>query len=70
MRILAKDFGELIFRNHLNSHGVLLLRMKNQPAAIRMVRLQQVWTQIESMLPGHFVVVTASKIRLRLLTTP
>jgi len=44
--------------------------MKNQPAAIRMVRLQQVWTEIESILSGHFIVVTASKIRLRPLTMP
>ena len=65
-----KDFGELVFRDHLNSHGVILLRMQNRPAAIRLVRLQQVWTLVESRLPGHFVVVTASKIRLRPLTTP
>jgi predicted nuclease of predicted toxin-antitoxin system len=65
-----KDFGELIFRDHSNSHGVILLRMKNRPAAIRLVRLQQVWTLVESRLPGHFVVVTASKIRLRPLRKP
>ncbi|MGA7496258.1 MAG: DUF5615 family PIN-like protein [Isosphaeraceae bacterium] len=65
-----KDCGELIFRDHSISHGVILLRMKNRPAAIRLVRLQQVWILVESRLPGHFVVVTASKIRLRPLTTP
>ena len=65
-----KDFGELIFRDRSNSHGVILLRMKNRPAAMRLVRLQQVWALIESRLPGHFVVVTASKIRLRPLTKP
>ena len=65
-----KDFGELILRDHSNSHGVILLRMENRPAAIRLVRLQQVWTLVEPRLPGHFVLVTASKIRLRPLTTP
>ena len=64
-----KDFGEAIFRGHANSHGVVLLRMENRPAAIRLARLQQVWTLVESRVPGHFVVVTASKIRLRPLTT-
>jgi len=44
--------------------------MKNRPAAIRLARLQQVWALVESRLPGHFVVVTASKIRLRPLTRP
>ena len=48
-----KDFGELIFRDHSNSHGVILLRMKNRPAAIRLVRLQQVWTLVESRLGGE-----------------
>lgn len=65
-----KDFEELIFRDHLNSHGVMLLRMENRPAAHRLARLQQVWTLVESRLPGHFVVVSSSKIRLRPLTTP
>jgi predicted nuclease of predicted toxin-antitoxin system len=37
-----KDFGELIFCDHLNSHGVILLRMDDRPAAIRLFRLQQV----------------------------
>lgn len=60
-----KDFGELIFREHSNNHGVILLRMKSRPASSRLTRLQQVWTQLEPRLPGHFVVVTASKIRLR-----
>jgi len=59
-----------VFRDHSKDYGVILLRMKNRPAAIRLVRLQQVWTLIESRLPGHFVVVTASKIRLRPLTKP
>ena len=65
-----KDFGELIFRDHLNSHGVMLLRMENRPAAHRLARLQQIWVLVESRLPGHFVVVSSSKIRLRPLTTP
>jgi predicted nuclease of predicted toxin-antitoxin system len=45
-----KDFGELIFRDHLNSHGVVLLRMENRPATIRLVRLPQVWNSVESRM--------------------
>jgi predicted nuclease of predicted toxin-antitoxin system len=65
-----KDFGELIFRQRKNSHGVILLRMEDRPASARLSRLQQVWTVVKSKLPGHFLVVTASKIRLRPLTPP
>ncbi len=31
-----KDFGELVFRDHLNSHGVILLRMGEFPASVRL----------------------------------
>jgi predicted nuclease of predicted toxin-antitoxin system len=37
------DFGELVFRHHLNSHGVILMRMEDSPASIRLLRLQKAW---------------------------
>jgi predicted nuclease of predicted toxin-antitoxin system len=64
------DFGELIFRKRLNSHGVILLRMGNSPASVRLSRLQKAWATIEKSLPHKFVVVTKSKLRVRALTTP
>ena len=36
-----KDFGELVFRDRLNSHGVILMRMENSPASSRLARLQR-----------------------------
>jgi predicted nuclease of predicted toxin-antitoxin system len=65
-----KDFGELIFRDHGNSHGVILVRMEDRPASARLLRLQQVWNLVESKVPGHFLVVTAARIRRRPLTPP
>ena len=65
-----KDFGELVFRDHLNSHGVILMRMENFPASFRLARLQAVWITIENNLPGKFIVVTKSKVRIRALTSP
>ncbi len=65
-----KDFGELVFRDHLNSHGVILLRMGGFPVSYRLSRLQTVWTTVENNLPGRFVVVTESKLRVRALTPP
>jgi predicted nuclease of predicted toxin-antitoxin system len=65
-----KDFGELVFRDRRNSHGVVLLRMEDRPAADRLARLQVVWAAIDANLPGHFVVVTAKNLRMRPLTPP
>ncbi len=56
-----KDFGDLVFRDRLNSHGVILLRMGDFPVSFRLARLQAVWTTVEKNLPGKFVVVTESK---------
>ncbi len=65
-----KDFGELVFRDHLNSHGVILMRMENSPASFRLARLQHAWATIERNLPGKFLVVTRSKLRIRMMKTP
>lgn len=65
-----KDFGELVYRDRRSSHGVILLRMENAPIARRLARLQAVWPALESHLPGNFLVVTQSKLRVRPLKTP
>jgi predicted nuclease of predicted toxin-antitoxin system len=65
-----KDFGELIFRDRLNNHGVILMRMGDFPVSFRLARLQDVWTTVENNLPGRFVVVTESKLRARALALP
>ena len=64
-----KDFGELVFRDHLNSHGVILLRMENSPASFRRAPATRLG-QIERNLPGKFLVVTKSKLRIRMMKTP
>jgi hypothetical protein len=65
-----KDFGELVFRDRRNTHGVILLRMESLPAASRLARLQGVWAAVEANVPGHFLVVTETKVRRRPLTPP
>lgn len=65
-----KDFGELIFRDQRNSHGVILLRMDDLSASARLARLQAAWAVIEANLPGHFIVVSRTKLRVRPLTPP
>ncbi len=65
-----KDFGELVYRDRRNSHGVILLRMEDRPATQRLARIQAVWAVIESHLPGNFLVATLSRLRIRSLTPP
>ncbi len=43
-----KDFGELIFRDRLNSNGVILLRLSEKPLTDRLLRLQEVWSVVEA----------------------
>ena len=60
-----KDFGELVFHRHLNSHGILLLRIRAPSIAQRLSRLTTVWREIEDNVAGNMVVVTESKVRVR-----
>lgn len=63
-----KDFGELIFRDKLNSHGVILLRLYDLFLTERLNRLQEVWSVIEANPSGRFIVVTSKRIRVRPLS--
>ena len=60
-----KDFGELIFRDQLNSHGIILLRLHDLPIPDRLTRLQEVWSVIEANPSGRFIVVTTARVRVR-----
>lgn len=60
-----KDFGELIFRDKMNTHGVILLRLFHLTVQDVLARVQSVWSVIESRLQGHFVVVTERRVRSR-----
>lgn len=63
-----KDFGDLVFRDRRNSHGVVMLRLEDLPASLRLARLQAVWAVIEAGMPGSFLVVTETKVRRRPMT--
>lgn len=60
-----KDFGELVFRDRLNSHGVVLLRLKDMSMDDRIRRLEQSWSVVEANSSGYFIVVTAHRVRVR-----
>ena len=60
-----KDFGELIFRDHLTSHGVILLRLGDMILTDRLARLGEVWPTVEAHPTGKFLVITPTKVRVR-----
>ncbi|MGE3538821.1 MAG: DUF5615 family PIN-like protein [Candidatus Tectimicrobiota bacterium] len=62
------DFGELVFRERLTSHGVVLLRMDDLTLQERLARLHVVWESLEGHAVGQFVVITAERVRVRPLT--
>src|SRR5438552_12308443 len=63
-----KDFGDLIFRDKCNSHGVILLRLLDLSLAERLARLQTVWSVVEANPTGCFIVVTPHRVRIRPLS--
>jgi predicted nuclease of predicted toxin-antitoxin system len=60
-----KDFVELIFRDHLTSHGVILLRLGNMYLADRLARLEEAWPTVEAHPAAKFLVITPTKVRVR-----
>jgi predicted nuclease of predicted toxin-antitoxin system len=65
-----KDFGELIFRDRLNSHGIVLIRMQRLNLRERLARLAAVWSTVEANPQGKFIVITEGRVRVRSLKRP
>ena len=62
-----KDFGELVFRDRLASHGIVLLRLDELAVPAILARLKAVWSVVEANPSGRFIVITANKVRVRFL---
>lgn len=60
-----KDFGELIYREGLNSFGVILLRLDNIPVREWIVRLQEAWSVVEANPVRKFIVISPKRKRVR-----
>jgi predicted nuclease of predicted toxin-antitoxin system len=62
-----KDFGELVFRDKLASHGIVLLRLDDFAIPDILARLRTTWSVVEANPSGRFIVITEDKVRVRLL---
>ena len=64
-----KDFGELVFRDRLASHGIMLLRLDDLPVSDMLSRLQAVWSVVQANPSGRFIVITKARVRVRPMPT-
>jgi predicted nuclease of predicted toxin-antitoxin system len=60
-----KDFGDLIFRDRLNSHGVVLMRVHRLSLRECLARPPQAWSTVEANPPEKFIVITEGRVRVR-----
>lgn len=59
-----KDFGELVFLEKKPHKGVILLRLEDERAANKIAVLKRLLEKYENSLPGHFIVVTETTVRI------
>jgi predicted nuclease of predicted toxin-antitoxin system len=58
------DFGEMIFRDHFSgAAGIVFLRMRFDPIDLVWQRLETAISELGENLLGHYVVVSANRIR-------
>lgn len=57
------DFGEKVHRERRAHHGVVLLRLDDERAPVKIETLRRLLQSYADRLPGQFVVVTETKVR-------
>ena len=60
-----KDFGELVFVYGIACLGVILIRVALADETDRVAYVRSVWPIVMSRLPGSFITITVSGIRVR-----
>lgn len=58
-----KDFGEMVFRERHEHHGVIFLRLDDERAANKIEVLRRLLENYSEKLPEEFVVATETKVR-------
>ena len=60
-----KDFGELVFRRHHSSTGVILVRLPGRPPATKAQLVANAVQRFGEQLLGAFVVIGPRTVRVR-----
>ena len=58
-----KDFGEIVFYQKKIAYGIILLRVKGQNSAEKIVVLDKLLENYQDKIANHFVVYTKTKFR-------
>jgi len=58
-----KDFGEMVFRERREHHGIVFMRLDDERAANKIEVLWKLLEGYAEKLPEEFVVVTETKVR-------
>jgi predicted nuclease of predicted toxin-antitoxin system len=59
-----KDFGEMVYRQGLLHHGIILMRLVDERSANKIKILQKLLAQFADLIIDSFVVVTESNVRI------
>jgi predicted nuclease of predicted toxin-antitoxin system len=60
-----KDFGEMVYRQGLLHHGIILMRLADERPANKIKTLEKLLTQFTNQIHDSFVVVTESNVRIK-----
>ena len=58
-----KDFGEMVFRERRQHHGVIFLRLNDERSANKINVLKRLLSKYSDKLTGRFVIVTETRVR-------
>jgi predicted nuclease of predicted toxin-antitoxin system len=58
-----KDFGEKVFREKWPHRGVVLLRLEDERAFVKIETIRRLLESYAEKLPGNFVVVSSVSVR-------
>ena len=58
-----KDFGEKVYREKYPHHGIILLRLSDERAVIKIETLRRLLQRYADQLNDQFVVVTETRVR-------
>ena len=59
------DFGELVFRDQLPTYGIVVVRIPTDERLKKAIRITELINNHLEQLPGKFVILTLTNIRMR-----
>lgn len=58
-----KDFGEKVYRERYPHKGIVLLRLEDERAAVKIATLKRLLNQHKNQMADNYIVVTEKRVR-------